>query len=333
MAAAGMGAKFTSGLRAKRKLKRNSSSSGYPVEIESIACIRGGMRKEWLVLPLEDVNGRSCVCFSQEKCWLHQMVTGFGVVTSKESHRGAIGNLFMECCEAFKNHLGGDGLQPSPLQDHVPAQASSQAGAGNDANGMQMVEIPKKKGRLAILSDSENDSDNHSEEKQSSRKRRRPASTGRRARRGEFVNVELRRKPFTFTVLSGPRVFVPVDGPWVANMIEDLLPRAGEKARKGPVALSQLQPKTWLSEAEKVFIAWRPASRTTADSWAVRYTDKRGVKRWSRRGLVVPRTSMTREPVSDETFLANARAVLVKARRYWNSLDQSDDPRLELSEA
>ena len=67
----------------------------------------------------------------------------------------------------------------------------------------------------------------------------------RRPRRVEFVNRRVRGFDFCFTVMPGPRVLVPVEGPWVERMIVDVLPKATEVA--GCHSKSYLQ--TWRGTA------------------------------------------------------------------------------------
>ena len=88
------------GLRAKaRKMRRNASDRDQEVEIQQVTCIRGGARKDWLVLPLMTVNGRQCAAFNPLKTWLHQLLNGgCGRLADPSSpHVGAITNFFNEC--------------------------------------------------------------------------------------------------------------------------------------------------------------------------------------------------------------------------------------------
>ena len=70
-------AEVDTGLRAKiRKMRRNASEPDESVQIQQVTCIRGGARKDWLVLPLMTINGRQCAAFNPLKTWLHQLLNG-----------------------------------------------------------------------------------------------------------------------------------------------------------------------------------------------------------------------------------------------------------------
>ena len=184
----------------------------------------------------------------------------------------------------------------------------------------------KKRGRGAVMSDS--DSDEEQEEDSGHMKRTKAAVRKRTTPRGEFVNAKLRGMSFCFTVISGPRVCVPIDGPWVENMVQDLLSRRDEENQHKCEAASQARgPKSLLTDADKGRICWRSRTSTTEAAWAICFTTKQGVEKWARAGLSVPATSLTGEPIMEEEFLNNARQVLVKARREWNRVDFSGADR------
>ena len=65
---------------------------------------------------------------------------------------------------------------------------------------------------------SDSDSDEEKEEDSGHMKRK---VRKRTVPRGEFVNAKLRGMSLCFTVVSGPPVCIPIDGPWVENMVQD----------------------------------------------------------------------------------------------------------------
>ena len=135
---------------------------------------------------------------------------------------------------------------------------------------------------------------------------------------------------FCFTAISGPRVCVPIDGPWVENMVQDLLSRRDEPANDKSEAVSQVRgPKSLLTEEDKGRICWRSRTTTTEASWAICFTNKGGVEKYARAGLSVPSTALTGEPIMEEAFLNNASQVLIKARREWNRADFSGADRFD----
>ena len=171
------------------------------------------------------------------------------------------------------------------------------------------------------------DSDEEKEEDSGHMKR---AVRKRTIPRGEFVNAKLRGMSFCFTVVSGPRVCVPIDGPWVENMVQDLLSRRDEENQHKCEAASQVRgPKSLLTEADQGRIFWRSRTTTTEASWLIGYTDRNGVQRLARGGLSVPPTSLIGEPIMEEAFLDNARKVLIRARREWNQADFSGGTRFD----
>ena len=176
-----------------------------------------------------------------------------------------------------------------------------------------------------MMSDSDSDEENDECSAPPKRARRK-----RGIPRGEFVNAKLRGMSFCFTVVSGPRVCVPIDGPWVENMIQDLMSRRDEEKQHKCEAASQgLGPKSLLTEADKGRVCWRSRTSTTEAAWAICYTDKHGAQRFARGGLSVPSTSLTGEPIREDAFMDNARQVLVRARKEWNRADWSEADRFD----
>ena len=317
------------GLRAKaplRKMRRNTSNPDQSsVQIQQVTCIRGGARRDWLVLPLMTINGRNCAGFSAFTPWLHHLLNGGcgrGCIRGDLPHVGAINNFFKECVDKFKGCTYQEGCQPK--QGCEPSHA---AGSGNAAGGGPSP-AGKKRGRVAVMSDS--DSDEEKEEDSGHMKRTKAAVRQRRTPRGEFVNTKIRGMSFCFTVMAGPRIFVPIDGPWVENMVQDLLTRRDEPSKHKCAAVSQVRgPKSLLTEKDKGRICWKPRTTATEAAWCICFTNERGNVKWSRRGLSVPATALSGEPITEEAFLDNARNVLLKARTEWDRVDHSGADRFD----
>ena len=309
------------GLRAKgRKMRRNASNPDEQVQIQQVHCIRGGARRDWLVLPSMTINGRQCVPVNPFTTWLHQVLNGGCGRNAENPHHGAITNFFKECLQYFKECVRQESC--APKQGCEPSHA---AGSG-DAAGCGPSPPGTKRGRQAVMSDS--DSDEEKEEGSSGHMKR--AVRKRTIPRGEFVNAKLRGMSFCFTVISGPRLCVPIDGPWVENMVQDLLSRRDEENQHKCEAASQGRgPKMLLTETDKGRIGWRSRTSTTEAAWAICFTDKHGVEKWARAGLSVPSTALNGEPIMEEAFLNNARQVLIKARREWNRVDFSGADRFD----
>ena len=159
-------------------------------------------------------------------------------------------------------------------------------------------------------------------------KRTKAAPRKRIPPRGEFVNAKIRGMSFCFTVMAGPRVCVPIEGPWLENMIQDLLSRRDEKNKYKSADVSDTGgPKSLLTEKDKGRIAWKSSTTTTAAAWGIHFVNKHGVEKWARAGLSVPSTSLTGEEIDEDTFLENARQVLIKARKEWDRADHSGADR------
>ena len=138
------------------------------------------------------------------------------------------------------------------------------------------------------MSDSDSD-DEENEHDSGHMKRTKAAVRMRTTPRGEFINAKIRGMSFCFTVMAGPRVCVPIEGPWVENMVQDLLSRRDEKSKHKCLVVSQDRgPKSLLTEKDKGRIVWRSRTTTTSAAWAICVTNKRGVEKWARAGLSVP---------------------------------------------
>ena len=327
-----------SGLRAKqmslnRRLRRNVSGIGVGVAVERRFCIQGGRRRAWMVLPTLDIGGRACVAFSLNQGWLRNMVQG---ARTKSSHVGAIANLVNECVDKFRQAgpgsepmKGGPGSEPMtegpvPVRGSQAPKAAGQAANTGSSAGQQPL-VPKK-GKSAVLSDS----DSGHESEQAPRKKQPRRLRRRGAKRGEFLTVEIRGQPVTYTVMSGPRIVVPVDGPWIQHLIEDLVPRAGEQDKMAGQASSQFCAKDLLTDADVGRIFWRASSVGSDPGWTIVLGGVDGRKRFKRAGLSVPRCGLNGDTLSDEGFLHNARQVLARARKLWNAEDMSGRDRIQL---
>ena len=85
-------------LGAKRRLQRNVSADSRDIEISPVTCIRGGVRKAWMVLPVRDCLGRPCAVVSVSSAWLMNVLDG---ARRSQAYAGAIGNFVKECVEQY----------------------------------------------------------------------------------------------------------------------------------------------------------------------------------------------------------------------------------------
>ena len=110
----------------------------------------------------------------------------------------------------------------------------------------------------------------------------------------------------TYAVMTGLRIVVPIDGPWIQHVVDDLLPRAGEQEKVVGQASSQGGPKDLLQSMDQGRIFWRDSSVSTHPGWTIMVQGDDGKKRFKRAGLSVPRRGLSGDALSAEAFLQNA---------------------------
>ena len=294
-----------------RKLKRNVSQETIPVTVESVKCIRGGMRKHWCVLETTEHLGRECVSIKSTQKWLHSLVNG---QLHNSRYHNAISNFVSDCVEAFDQKTEGpsassQGAPPVPLEDQpAGASTSSQAALA---------------GRAAIFRDRTPDSEDEAPAIVPKKARR--VSTTRASSKG-WATISVRGMEITCYAGRGRQLLVPVDTGDVDRIVQHLLPKAGEDARA-----SESNFITLLEESDVKLIWWRkaPVSSQGCGWWVVNYTDNDGNAGTFRSGLMVPRKNLAGEMMEQQEQMDAASKVLVKARREWNRLDCSDRARFE----
>ena len=294
---------------AGRRLKRNVTTDALPIEIGKVYCIRGAIRKAWMVLPVQQVQGRDCVSITNSSSWLMHLLGG---VRRARDHRGAVANFVLECAELFMKASSQVGPATAenlaPLADEASSQDASAKrprsrilGSDDEADpGVLVPEAPKRgRGRG-----------------------RRP----RRTRRGEWVTLEVRGIPLSFTLLSGPKIVVDMEASLIQRIVDDLLPRRGE-ARQGLTDEADKTVKQHITRQDKGRLQWRAPSWRAPGSWTVVFLNALGERSSSCAGLRVPRVSLSGEVLNVEELTAAALQLQTKARREWNRLDHSDAER------
>ena len=293
-----------------RKLKRNVSEAPIPLKVESVKCIRGGMRKHWCVSETAQHLGRECVSIKSTQKWLHSLLNG---QVHNSRYRNAISNFVSDCVEAFHQQTEGPSASsqdapPVPLEDQpAGASAASQAALA---------------GRAAIFRNRTSDSED--EPLASVPKKARRVSTRRASSKG-WASISVRGMEITCYVGRGRQLLVPVATGDMDRIVQHLLPRAGEE-RASESNFSKL-----LEESDEKLICWRKASACSqgCGCWQVNYTDKDGNAATFRSGLTVPRKNLTGGMMKPQEQMDAARQVLVKARKQWNRLDYSGRARFE----
>ena len=304
-----MAPKFTV-QKLKRNLKRNVSQETIPVTVESIKCIRGGMRKHWFVLETTEHLGQECVGIKSTQKWLHSLLNG-QVHNSK--YHNAISNFVSDCVEAFHQQT----QRPSASSQDAPPDPLESQPAGASASSQAALV-----GRAAIFRNRTSDSE---DEAWASSKKGCRVSTTRASSKG-WASISVRDMRITCYAGRGRQLLVPVATDDMDRIVEHLLPRAGEAARASEFDFSKL-----LEESDEKLICWRkaPARSQGCGGWQVNYTDENGNSAISRSGLKVPRRNLTGGMMKEREQMDAACQVLVKARREWNRLDCSDRARFE----
>ena len=296
-----------------RKLKRNVSAAPIPYAVESVKCIRGGMRKHWCVLDTTQYLGRECVSIKSTQKWLHSLLNG---QMHNTKYRNAISNFVTDCIEAFHQQTEG----PSASSQDAPPVPSE--GQSADASASSQAALA---GRAAIFRNRMPDSEDEplADEPVANvpKKARRVGSKGCKG----WASISVRDMEITCYAGKGRRLLVPLGTGDLERILNHLLPRAGEE-RADESNFSKL-----LKESDEKLICWRKASacRQGCGRWEVNYTDKDGNAATFRSGLTVPRKNLTGGMMKPQEQMDAARQVLVKARKQWNRLDYSGRARFE----
>ena len=291
------------------------------VETKLVMCIKGGIRRDWMVLPVEDVQGRMCVRVNSLATWLQHMIGG---LRYSKGLQAKIKEFVRECSDAYKVVLFPNGV-PAPLE-----LASSQEGQGSQEEAASHEDVPvEKKGRSAVMSES----DESSEQGGRPRPKKKARSGRHTSLTGEFVNVSIRGSDFTLTVARGPSILFPVHGPFVGRMVQDLFDQNTSMAssREDTTSIQGWDCRELLSPADRGRTSWRPKSGGAA-SWSIAFNDREGKRRSCRTDLFVSTKGFSGEALSHEAFRSNAELVLLCARKTWNAKDCSDSTRYNAHE-
>ena len=291
--------------KARRKLLRNMSKDCCRVDVQSVKCIRGGKRKQWLVLETQVAMGRECVGIKSTQKWLHVLLAGR---LHQSTFHSAIGNFVEDCIEALR---GRDGV-PAASSQAPPIQADpSRAAAAQSQKG--------KAGRAAIIQRDSSDEDDDVKPKKIARTKRSCRKTV------GWTTVSVRGMIIECFRGRGRQLLVPIDGGHLDMIVQHLLPRAGE-----PPRLPRLNCATLLNDQDVGYIGWRAtkASSQLLGFWQIKYINKQGACVRSRSELHVPRASLCGRPLTVQEQTEAANMVLRRARVEWNRLDCSGAERL-----
>ena len=296
----------------RRRLKRNATNQRN-VEVQLQKCIRGGRRKQWMVLDTRVFMERECVSIKSTQPWLHMMLAG---TLYRSTFHNAISNFANECHDELQK-LGAAAADSSQAS---VAAASSQASPAPVQDCKASRETAKV-GRDAIIARD----DSSEEDLVQPIVRRRSKNHEARG----WATVSVRGMNIECYAGRGRQLLVPIDGNSIDLTVEHLSHRGGEALHQ------QCDEKTaafgdLLKDADVGKIAWRQNRQASSQSvgfWQIMYRNQRGLVVRGRNGLTVPRGSLAGTPWSPEEQRDAARMVLTKARAQWDLLDCSTADR------
>ena len=290
--------------KSRRKLKRNMTGQSSKVEVQLQKCIRGGKRKQWMVLDTHVFMERECVGIKSTQKWLHMLLAG---TLHRSTFHHAISNFVNDCHDALQK-LG------------AVAAASSQAHPAplQDCNASH---VKAKVGRAAIIQRDESDDEDLMQPVVQRKCKNREA-------RG-WATVSVRGMDIECYSGRGRQLLAPVDGQSLDRIVQHLFHRAGEELHQEREKKIQSFGEL-LTQSDAGKIAWRTnaqASSQCVGFWQIIYRNQRGALVRGRSGLSVPSASLAGTPWSADEALDAANMVLQKARSEWNRLDCSDAER------
>ena len=292
-------------LSRKRRLRRNASRH-VELDVKSAIVIRGGVMKEYMVLPITVLNGIESVRIATggECRWLVTILTGSAHCTS---YNGAITNFLKDCIVASK------GAIPSAPQEESSAEEETQS---------QDIIPCLKKGR-SVFDDGDSD-DNDVGVTAGVGRRGAKASAKTRGKKqhrtaAAWIDCQVRGRNLSIHVSAGRQVHVHATQDVIGAILSELQSRAGELNNRIAKALNSPRNafKGLMSPDDKKRIYW------CGCGWNIRFHDAAGKIRNCQKAYAVI------EGASQEDTLAHAGQVLRRARDDWNRMDYSDAPRFD----
>ena len=296
----------------RRKLKRCVSHVDKQVEVQMQKCIRGGKRRQWMVLETQIFLEKECVSIKSTQPWLHMLLAG---TLHRSKFHNAIKNLANECHDAFLAAASSQASSRAAESSQAsPAAASSQVSCGMG-----------KVGRAKLIQRHDSDEENIV------RRPRQKSSKNRDAK--AWVTVTVRGMSIECYSGRGRQLLVPIAGESLDLIVQHLSTRAGEELNQRCAIASPDKTafSAMLTHEDVGKIAWRPnlkASSRSLGFWQIIYRNMRGRERRGCSGLSVPSANLAGTPWSTQEQLDAASMVLKKARAQWNLSDCSTAERL-----
>ena len=277
-------------------------------------CVRGCRGRDWQVLPCVEVLGRVCVHFSMRASWLQHCL---GVRWSNATWLCVMRNLMAECKSAFKSCHATDkhnepGQHP-PGRKRILDSDDESALPFSPPTGFE----PRAPTRFEPRGGTSGPT----------RNRRPQQPRSRRSKRCEFVTAMVRGMKLTFTVLRGRGVYVPVEGPWLQQIIEHVARESSQQGFEPSPDFMAL-----LHKCDRPHIGWLPARLGVKDhgSWCIRCRRQDGMTRMFSAGFRVPRMDSSGGTYSASDALHAARQALHRAKMCWNKRDVSGLARFDV---
>ena len=308
---------------ARRRLRRNvSKDGGRAVEVARVLAIRGGVRKTWMVLPMEQVAGRDCVSLSSTSGWIMHLLDGCRRSTQ---FQGALANFVRECAATFDAARTAQG---SSASSHAPLQDGADGAMPPLQDGADSGQAPRRAAGRGRFMDSDDEAEVKAAAVRVPLAKAKPVKQSKR-RKGEFANLTVKEIPMTFTVTKGPRILLPADELTLERIVEHLMPRRGEPKQAASQAGGG-SVKPLVNALDKGRIWWRSSTWRATGAWTIRYKGAGGEVHKTCAGLRVPTESLSGDTLDPADYQKAIGQVLNKARREWNRLDCSEHTRYQV---
>ena len=274
----------------KRRLRRNASRL-VDVDVKSAMVIKGGIMKDYMVLPTTVIDGTECVRIGNTRCcrWLVTMLSGHGY---NRGYNGAISNLVRDCIDASRTE--------QPAEEEGPDESQ-------EARSQEEVRGPKR-GR-SVFGDVDDDDEGGVPVVK--------ALAKTCAKKIGWVQCQVRGRDMHFHVGPLMMLHVPAKQAAIGTVVAELTHRAGEGRRRAKKKHDHPNAfKILLTSHDKNKIYWN------GDTWSIRYRDADGKTKNFQRTYVVPELARHVDTV------ASAKVVLQRVRVDWNRLDCTARQRL-----
>ena len=273
------------------------------VSVGQCLAVRGGCSPGWSAVPTSTVKGREVFEVNTKATWL--ILHAFGVRSNPNAAERA---ALMAFCDSLRKGL----TQPGAGSERPPAAEPSVA----PARGLRKLGVGL--------------SDPPSQPESPPPARPRPkAGPGRATRRAVacgFFSVTIEDTSLSVLKKSGPGVWVEAHPDAIAAVVRGLRRAKDDGVEKSRCKRVRPADPEDGTDEDGGRLRWC----FSREGFIVRYQAADGKMVTSARGLR-PSRSCGGLRLSDEAFLEERGIYLIRARMAWNTLDQSAEPRFEIS--